>query len=121
SVTTLLMERMILGESPNLELVTAMNGEEAVRVALEERPDLILMDAVMPHMNGVQACRAIRALAELGGVPIILVTTRGEEDDVLRGYASGCTGYITKPLNPAELVALVEAHLGDAEIVAETK
>jgi len=112
SVTTLLMERMILGESPDLALFTAGDGEEAVRIALEEKPDLILMDVVMPRMNGVQACRAIRSLPEICDVPIILVTTRGEDDNVVGGYASGCTGYISKPLSPVELIALVEAHLG---------
>jgi CheY-like chemotaxis protein len=112
SVTTLLMERMILGGSPDLSLLTAGDGEEAVRLALEEKPDLILMDVVMPRMNGVQACRAIRSLPELREIPIILVTTRGEDDKTVGGYASGCTGYINKPLNPAELIALVEAHIG---------
>jgi two-component system phosphate regulon response regulator PhoB len=97
-------------------LLTASDGEEAVRMALEERPDLILMDVVMPRMNGVQACRTIRASAELNGIPIILVITRGEDDDVIGGYASGCTAYITKPLNPAELLALVEAHLSYTEL-----
>jgi DNA-binding response OmpR family regulator len=113
SVTTLLLERVILGESPNLTLLTAGDGEEAVKVALREKPDLILMDVVMPRMNGVQACRTIRSSPELNTIPIILVVTRGEDDGVIGGFASGCTAYITKPVNPAELVALVEAHLGD--------
>ena len=121
SVTTLFMEWVILGESSHLSLFTAANGEEAIQVAQQEKPDLILMDAVMPHMNGVQACRAIRAIDGIGDVPIILVTTRGEDDNVLGGYASGCTGYITKPVNPAELVALVEAHLGDKEALGSNK
>jgi DNA-binding response OmpR family regulator len=112
SVTTLLMERTVLGESAELALFTASDGEEAVRVAAEERPDLVLMDVVMPRMNGVQACRAIRSLAGLEAIPIILVAARGEDDDAIGGYASGCTAYITKPLNPAELIAVVEAHLG---------
>jgi len=116
SLTTLLMERTILGESPNLVLLTASNGEEAVRIALEERPDLILMDVVMPRMNGVQACRTMRLFRELSGIPIILVITRGEDDKVIGGYASGGTAYITKPLNPAELIALIEAHLSYNEL-----
>src|SRR4051812_36747002 len=111
SVTTLLLERVILGESPHLTLLTAGDGEEAVRVALKEKPDLILMDVMMPRMNGVQACRTIRSSAELNSTPIILVVTRGEDDGAIGGFASGCTAYITKPLNPAELVVLVEAHL----------
>jgi two-component system, OmpR family, alkaline phosphatase synthesis response regulator PhoP len=109
---TLLMETMILQESPDFRLITAMNGAEAVRIALKERPALILMDVVMPRMDGVQACRAIRSSADNRQVPIILVSARGEKDDVIEGYASGCTGYLTKPINPQELVALVEQHLG---------
>jgi DNA-binding response OmpR family regulator len=124
SVTTLLMERVILAESPKLNLITAANGAEALQLAREQRPDLILMDTVMPHMNGIQACRAIRALDGFATVPIILVTTPGEQDDALGGYASGCTGYITKPINPAELTAVVEAHLGrerDFDMVRKEK
>ena len=112
SVTTLLMARMILEASPHLHLVTAENGEEAVSAALRERPDLILMDVVMPRMNGLQACRAIRSSDEIKEIPVILVTPRGEEG--LYGYDSGCTAYITKPFNSAELMALVKAHLGEA-------
>ena len=107
---------MILGESPNLVLLTASDGEEAVRIALEEKPYLILMDVVMPRMNGVQACRTMRLFRELSGIPIILAITRGEDDKVIGGYASGCTAYITKPLNPAELIALIEAHLSYNEL-----
>jgi len=113
SVSTLFMAQVILGESPGLHLVTALNGEEAVDVALREKPDLILMDVVMPQMNGLQACRAIRARAEMKEVPVILVTTRGEDGGDLHGYESGCTAYITKPFNGAELLALVKAHLGE--------
>jgi DNA-binding response OmpR family regulator len=106
------MERTVLSESPNLTVFTASDGEEAVRIAQEEKPDLIVMDVGMPRMTGVQACRRIRSLAEINGIPIILVTTRGEDDDVIGGFASGCTAYITKPVNPAELVA----HLSDREL-----
>lgn len=111
SITTLFMEQVILSQSRHLHLLTAVDGEEAVRIALEERPDLIVMDAVMPRMNGMQACRAIRAAAETKHTPIILVVPRGEDDAMHGGYASGCSGYITKPIDPAELVEVVEEHL----------
>src|SRR6266705_891516 len=114
SVSTLFMAQVILGETPGLHMVTALNGEQAVAVALRERPDLILMDVVMPLMNGLQACRAIRSLAEIKEIPVILVTTRGEDGGNFHGYESGCTAYITKPFNGAELLALVRAHLGEA-------
>ena len=110
SITTLFMEQMVVGQSPHLQVLTAIDGEQAVRIALEEKPDLIVMDAVMPRMNGLQACRAIRAAADTSAIPIILVITRDEDDEVHGGYASGCTGYITKPIDPIELAAVVQKH-----------
>jgi DNA-binding response OmpR family regulator len=112
SVTTLFMGQVILGTAQHVHVLTAVDGEEAVRIALEEKPDLIVMDAVMPRMNGLQACRAIRLAAETREIPIILVTSRGEDDSEHGGYASGCTGYITKPFQSDELLALVKEHLG---------
>src|SRR5882724_4997508 len=85
SVSTLFMAQVILGETLGLHLVTALNGEEAVDVALREKPDLILMDIVMPRMNGLQACRAIRCRAETKEIPVILVTTRGEDGTICAG------------------------------------
>src|SRR4051812_22699877 len=112
SVTTLLMERTVLGESAELALFTASDGEEAVRVAAEERPDLVLMDVVMPRMNGVQACRAIRSLAGLEAIPIILVAARGEDDDAIGGGASGGAGCLNKPPQPAGVMAPGEGEPG---------
>lgn len=105
SATTLMMEQMVLrGES--YEIVTARNGLEAVEVAEKEKPDLILLDVIMPEMDGFEACRRIRMN---GGseTPIIMVTTRGEEENVEIGFSSGCTDYITKPINGVELLTKV--------------
>lgn len=104
SATILMMERMILTKLP-YDLVTAVNGEEAVAKAMSEHPDLILMDVVMPQMNGFEAVRRIRAQAATRETPIIMVTTRGEMENVEYAYASGCNDYVTKPINSAELVA----------------
>jgi DNA-binding response OmpR family regulator len=113
SVTTLFMAQVLLGELTGVHLLTAVDGEQAVSVALHEKPDLILMDLVMPHMNGIQACRVIRSSPDTKDIPVILVTVRGDESGNLQGYESGCTALITKPFNGAELVALVKAHLDD--------
>lgn len=104
SATILMMERMILTKLP-YDLVTAVNGEDAVAKAISEHPDLILMDVVMPQMNGFEAVRRIRAEAATRETPIIMVTTRGEMENVEYAYASGCNDYVTKPINSAELVA----------------
>lgn len=114
SATILMMERMILTKLP-YDLVTATNGEEAVAKALVERPDLILMDVIMPHMNGIEACRRLREQEATATTPIIMVTTRGEMENVESAYANGCNDYITKPINSAELVAKMRNLLGDQE------
>ncbi len=110
SATTLMMEQMVLRGHP-YHIVTAKNGKEAVAAATAERPDLILLDVVMPEMNGFEACRRIREQPETQYVPIIMVTTKGEEHNVETGFESGCSDYITKPINGAELLAKVRAYL----------
>ena len=112
SNTILMMERMILTKGP-YDLVTASDGEEAVEKALSERPDLILMDVVMPKMNGFDACRKIRGEESIGPTPLIMVTTRGVVQNVETGFESGCNDYVTKPINGAELMAKLKTYLGE--------
>lgn len=112
SQTVLLMEKMILSKGP-YSVVTANDGEEAVRKAAAEKPDLILLDVIMPKMNGFEACRALREQEATSATPIIMVTTRGEENNVETGYASGCSDYITKPINGPELLAKLRGFLGE--------
>ncbi len=111
SATTLMMEKMILRKGP-YDLVTASDGVEAVERAVAERPHLILMDVVMPRMGGFEACRALRGRDETAGIPIILVTTRGEGENVEAGFASGCSDYVTKPIDAVELMAKIKNQLG---------
>jgi CheY-like chemotaxis protein len=112
SPTSLFVERMVLKDS-NYELVTARDGQEAVEQADLHRPDLILMDVIMPRMTGLEACRELRRRPRTERTPIILVTTRGESDNVEAGYESGCSDYITKPIDGLELLTKVRSHLGD--------
>jgi CheY-like chemotaxis protein len=78
-----------------------------------EHPSLILMDVVMPRMNGFEACKRMRLESTLRETPIILVTTRGEEEYVEAGFQSGCNDYITKPIDSFELVTLLHSYLGE--------
>jgi len=112
SSTILMMEKFILRNEPYL-IITASNGEEAVQKAAVEKPDLILLDVVMPRMSGFEACRLMRDNPELAGTPIIMVTTRGEAANVETGWVVGCTDYVTKPINAVELLAKVRSLLGD--------
>lgn len=112
SSTTLLMEEMLFREHTKYELVLARDGEEAVQKAIAEQPNLILMDVIMPKMNGFEACREMRKRAELNRVPIIMVTSRGESCNVEHGFESGCNDYVTKPINGVELIQIVNGYLG---------
>ena len=98
--------------SAKFECVMAENGAIAVEKALAEMPDLILMDVVMPTMDGFEACRQIRMQAETKGIPIIMVTTRGEAINVESGYESGCNDYVTKPIDKVELLTKIESLIG---------
>jgi PleD family two-component response regulator len=109
--TVLLMERMILNRE--YDIVTARDGREAVAKASAERPDLILMDIVMPVMDGFDACSKVREQQNTSEIPVILVTTRGEPANVERGYRSGCTDYVTKPVDSVELLAKIRNCLGN--------
>jgi len=113
STVALTMEEMILKNRTSYEVLTARDGSEAVEKARTEHPDLILMDICMPRMNGYEACEALRKQQETKQIPIILLTTRGEQENVETGFASGCNDYITKPINGPELVSLLNNYLGD--------
>ena len=112
SSTILMMEKFILRNDPYI-VITASNGEEAVHKAATEQPDLVLLDVVMPRMGGFEACRRIRENAASRDIPIIMVTTRGEVQNVETGFESGCNDYVTKPINGAELMAKLKTYLGE--------
>ena len=112
SETSLMMSRMVLSKG-DYDIVMARNGEEGVAKAAAERPDLILLDVVMPKMDGFEACRRIRTGQDTSTIPVILVTTRGEETNLETGYASGCCDYVTKPINGLELLTKIRTFLGE--------
>lgn len=102
--------RMILSKS-SYELISAMDGEEGVRLAREQRPDLVLMDVAMPRMDGFAACRAIRGDAATAALPVIILSTRGDIGSQEAGFESGCTDYIVKPIARVELLEKIEGIL----------
>lgn len=110
SETVLLAERLLLSRS--YDVVTARNGQEGVDRALAERPDVILMDVVMPLMNGFDAVSRLRADPVTRRTPIIMVTTRGELASLEAGHRCGCDDYVMKPFRGPELLAKVKSCLG---------
>lgn len=99
-------------ESQGHQVITAGNGMEGIERARAEKPDLILMDVVMPELNGFQATRKITRDADIGDIPVILVTTKDQETDKVWGQRQGASGYIVKPPREDELVAEINRVLG---------
>lgn len=112
SKTALMMERTLLARSA-YDIISAADGREAVAQAIEEAPDLIILDVVMPFMDGFEACRELRRLEATRAIPIIMVTTRGEPHNVEIGYEVGCNDYVTKPINGPELLSKVRNLIGE--------
>ena len=112
SETVLMLERMIL-KGGSYDVTTARDGREGVAKALALKPDLILMDVIMPEMDGIEAIRTLRASRETRSIPILIVTTKGEEESMETGYLSGCSDYITKPIDSLELLTKIRSFLGE--------
>jgi len=111
SNTVLLMEKMIL-QKGHYEIVTARDGVEGVAKAKSEQPDVILLDVMMPNLDGLSACAAIRADSETAHIPIVMVTTRGEEENIETAFRNGANDYVTKPINGLELLSKLQNILG---------
>jgi DNA-binding response OmpR family regulator len=94
------------------EVVEAVDGQEALELATERTPDLMVLDVMMPRLDGYELTRRVREQDSLRGVPVILLTARSQESDVSRGFDVGADDYLKKPFNPDELVARVRAVLG---------
>jgi two-component system phosphate regulon response regulator PhoB len=87
------------------------DGEEALLLARERAPDIVLLDWMVEGLSGIEVCRRLRRLPDTANVPIIMLTARGEEEDRVRGLETGADDYVTKPFSPRELVARVGAVL----------
>lgn len=87
------------------------DGEEALLIARETPPDIVLLDWMLEGLSGIEVCRRLRRMSETANVPIIMLTARGEEEDRVRGLETGADDYVTKPFSPRELVARVNAVL----------
>lgn len=92
-------------------IVCASGGEEALRRAERERPDIILLDLMLPEIDGLEVCRRLRQSPETSGIPVIMLTAKSRETDKIVGLELGADDYITKPFSVAELIARVKAVL----------
>jgi two-component system phosphate regulon response regulator PhoB len=95
----------------DFDVVQTPDGEEALLLAQETPPDIVLLDWMVEGISGLEVCRRLRRMSETANVPIIMLTARGEEEDRVRGLETGADDYVTKPFSPRELVARVGAVL----------
>jgi two-component system cell cycle response regulator DivK len=102
--------RDLLG-SVGYDMIEADNGEDAIRIAAAERPDLILMDIQLPTLDGYEATRRIKADPALKAIPIIVVTSYALSGDQEKARAVGCDDYVTKPYSPRALLAKIRQYL----------
>lgn len=103
-------------ETEGLDVLVALEGRQALTIAKRIRPDVILLDAVMPVMDGFETCKQLKANAELSDIPVIFMTGLSDTDDIVRGLEAGGVDYLIKPINPAELIARMKVHLNNARL-----
>jgi len=95
-------------ERAGFQVVTAFDGGDALKKVQAEKPALIVLDVMMPKMDGFEVLKRLQADPETRGIPIIMLTAKAQDADVFRGWASGVSAYLTKPFNPLELITFVK-------------
>ncbi len=90
------------------EVLTASNGEEAIDRARREQPDLVILDIMMPRIDGYEACRILKTNPLTKNIPVVLLTAKGRDIDKRLGYEVGATDYIVKPFSPNKLIARIQ-------------
>ena len=95
-------------EKAGYEVRTATNGREAVESVHERKPDLVVMDVMMPEMDGFEALKQLKSQPNTASIPVIMLTAKAQDADVFHGWQSGADLYLTKPFNPMELLTFVK-------------
>jgi DNA-binding response OmpR family regulator len=96
------------------QVITALDGEQGLEKAHSERPDLIVLDIMMPKLDGYETCKALKADPATKGIPVILLSAKGRNMDQKIGFEVGADDYITKPFSPRKLVERINAILGQS-------
>ncbi|MHB9024990.1 MAG: response regulator transcription factor [Armatimonadota bacterium] len=95
-------------ERAGYQVVTAFDGREALKKIEEEHPDMVILDVMMPYMDGFETLKQIRANPSIRDLPVIMLTAKAQDQDVFQGYSHGADIYLTKPFNPMELLTFVK-------------
>lgn len=102
-------------EQEGYEVISANDGQSGLQKIKEEKPDMVLLDVMMPGLSGYEVCQKIKEDAELAGIPVVILTAKGQERDREQGLTMGASDYITKPFSPNRLLELVKNMIGDAK------
>lgn len=102
-------------ERAGYQVVTAFDGPEALKKVESERPDLVVLDVMMPRMDGFEVLKRLQANPDTREIPVIMLTAKAQDADVFRGWASGVSAYLTKPFNPLELITFVKRIFSGAD------
>jgi DNA-binding response OmpR family regulator/DNA-binding CsgD family transcriptional regulator len=105
-------------EAAGFNVLVALEGKQALTIAQRIRPDMILLDALMPHLDGFATCEQLKQLPEFAAIPVIFMTGLCETENIVKGLAVGGVDYLTKPINPEELVARMQVHLNNARLTS---
>lgn len=105
----------LLLESKGYQILAAQNGERAIEKALQESPDLVILDVMMPGMSGYEVCRRLRTDPRTATIPVLMFTAKTQVMDKVIGFEAGADEYLTKPIQPAELIDRVETLLASPE------
>jgi DNA-binding response OmpR family regulator/DNA-binding CsgD family transcriptional regulator len=105
-------------EDAGYNVLVALEGRQALTIARRIRPDMILMDAIMPNKDGFETCREIRSIPELAAIPVIFMTGLSDSASIVKGLEAGGVDYLTKPIKPEELLARMSVHLNNARLTS---
>jgi len=94
-------------ERAGYAVLTAFDGKEALKKVESDKPDLVVLDVMMPHMDGFEVLKRLQANAATRTIPVVMLTAKAQDVDVFRGWSSGVSAYLTKPFNPLELLTFI--------------
>jgi CheY-like chemotaxis protein len=95
-------------ELEGYEVLLAHHGQKAIEMAVDEHPDLVILDIMMPRMDGYQTCQKIKSQHETRDIPIVFLSAKAQQSDIDKGKSFGVEAYLTKPFDPSDLIAVVE-------------
>ena len=110
-----------LMQKQGLDVLIAESGDQALKLIEKERPDLILLDVVMPGMNGFELCSQLKSDPAYADIPVLFLTGESDKEQIVKGFQIGAADYVTKPVNPPELLSRIDTHLKLNRTIADLR